>query len=715
MKSPNSPDNPFDNRSNPFENDIVREPREVSFSVPGLNDAALNALVQRFSQLDSLPTPRDARREPIKAQLVVSPNRGYGKSHLLGRLFVELSARATTIYLRPFQDPEKAWQSILSMTAQELTRQTDGMLSPLEMLAVAILSHLGADSLAEPTEHNGREAAEAAAFLRQVGSNPAQAGGLDRAWIDYLTHPTVRSDCVRSLRKRLRLSGANLGGRERAWVSVLAALIRDDRDGENWSAALRWLRGEPLEPEEARRLDIDHADNDGRAEATGQQIDTICFQRLKGLCVLASFHHPFVFCFDQTEFFVGDAALIKTLGKCIEQLVDAVQHHLTVVTANQRNWLDHILPEIEPPHRERLHPELIELEGISKDGSRELILERLSRGGFDEVAITAFFSDDWLEGVFATFPELSVREVLMRAAERFRTLAKLPSPPPITLDALFAAEVAAIKRRKPPFVYDQDALLWFVKDVGQGLEGVKVERTAARRYFSTQWAWPDRRVVFAFEGGDHWNRWKSIAEEAKTLADQNGLASFASRVLRTPDLAKVPRASWTSTKPALLAAQARGFRIVELPAELVCELYAAREFYSNALQGNIAYDGPETLAWLQARFAAFLLELSSPAAVAPAPRARPEAKRTEPKRPEPIRSEPKRPEAVPAAGGGALAPDEQRLVVELVRAQKIVDMAFVLEMLGGERRRADLLRCVDLHPNLRAHPGPAKTLLQWRI
>ena len=84
MKSPISPDNPFDNRSNPFENDIVREPREVSFSVPGLNDAALNALVQRFSQLDSLPTPRDARREPIKAQLVVSPNRGYGKSHLLG-------------------------------------------------------------------------------------------------------------------------------------------------------------------------------------------------------------------------------------------------------------------------------------------------------------------------------------------------------------------------------------------------------------------------------------------------------------------------------------------------------------------------------------------------------------------------------------------------------------------------------------------------------
>jgi len=37
---------------NPFEDDVVREPREVSFSVKGLNDAPLNALLSKFSAVE---------------------------------------------------------------------------------------------------------------------------------------------------------------------------------------------------------------------------------------------------------------------------------------------------------------------------------------------------------------------------------------------------------------------------------------------------------------------------------------------------------------------------------------------------------------------------------------------------------------------------------------------------------------------------------------
>jgi hypothetical protein len=43
-------------------------------------------------------------------------------SHLLGRLFKELDDRATLIYLRPFEDPQKCWHSILLQTVQELER-----------------------------------------------------------------------------------------------------------------------------------------------------------------------------------------------------------------------------------------------------------------------------------------------------------------------------------------------------------------------------------------------------------------------------------------------------------------------------------------------------------------------------------------------------------------------------------------------------------------
>lgn len=106
---------------NPFEDDVVTEPRRVSFSVAGLNDKPLEQLIARFRELTEGELPR--RQIPAqKAQLVVSPDRGYGKSHLLGRLFKRLGEEATLIYLRPFQDPQRIWSSILQATIQELER-----------------------------------------------------------------------------------------------------------------------------------------------------------------------------------------------------------------------------------------------------------------------------------------------------------------------------------------------------------------------------------------------------------------------------------------------------------------------------------------------------------------------------------------------------------------------------------------------------------------
>ena len=90
---------------NPFEADVIREPREVTFSVQGLNDGALNHLIAEFQRLTVGELPRSPIPPP-KAQLVVSPEAGYGKSHLLGRLFQAVGLRATQIYLLPFQAPK---------------------------------------------------------------------------------------------------------------------------------------------------------------------------------------------------------------------------------------------------------------------------------------------------------------------------------------------------------------------------------------------------------------------------------------------------------------------------------------------------------------------------------------------------------------------------------------------------------------------------------
>jgi hypothetical protein len=498
-----------------------------------------------------------------------------------------------------------------------------------------------------------------------------------------------------------------LHGRETAWLKVLAACAFDTQNGEGRNAALKWLRAEPLESEDTDRLRLQQADNDGRGDSSPQEINALSFGRLQGLCQLASYYRPFVFCFDQTEFYASDPALVKALGNSIDQLYVDLRNHLTIITANHENWITDIRPHLATPHRDRLSPE-IRLEGINVGGARELIEERLRECAVGPENVKRFFTDNWLDQVFSSLPELGVRALLMRAEERFRLLARpdKPEAPRQTLDDLFRVELNGIRSKKALQAYNQDCLMWFAKDVGQALRGVRVGRTSGQRYFSFEWTWPDRCVYFAFEGGDHWRRWKAIADEALAMAQARGQRRFLAYIFRTPDLARVPRPSWAVAKQTLDAANSQGFRIVELTPEQVCELHAARELYSNALQGNISYSGAETLAWLQARFASLLTDIAF-AGLLPI-----EIRRVDAGGPAVAESaNAKR----PAAGPTELDDKNLHLVLDIVRQQRIVDISVVLERLGSEELRDPLLRSVEAHPNLRAHPGPRTIFLQWRI
>jgi hypothetical protein len=61
-----------------------------------------------------------------------------------------------------------------------------------------------------------------------------------------------------------------------------------------------------------------------------------------------------------------------------------------------------------------------------------------------------------------------------------------------------------------------------------------------------------------------------------------------------------------AAKTQLDEANKKGLRVVPLSLDEVCELHAARELYSNALQGNINYDPPEVLQWLKTQFGALV-------------------------------------------------------------------------------------------------------------
>ncbi|GLH80280.1 hypothetical protein SSBR45G_51890 [Bradyrhizobium sp. SSBR45G] len=691
-------------RVNPFEDAIVREPRDVTFSVNGLNDAPLDRVLAKFAALDGGELPRSSPVKADRAQLVVSPDRGYGKSHLLGRLFTALGRKATKVYLRPFQDPYKAWQSILLLTLQELDRPDDETAqapSQLSSLAVGTLAHIVADF----AQNGAPEIAAAVPALRRLASGTLPAAEMPgrRAWLGALF---AGNGPINRLAGLLGSRHIDLHGREKAWLKVLVACAFDDADSERRRAALKWLRAEPLEQDEVEQLRLDQADNDGRGDVTPQEINALSFRRLQGLCQLASYYRPFVFCFDQTECYANDPMLIKALGNCIEQLYAELRNHLTVVTANQRNWVEDIKPHLEPAHRDRFSQE-IALEGINKAGARELIEARLRHCEMAAGDVARFFADNWLEDLFSTLVELGVRALLMRAEDRFRALARPDAapPPPQTLDDLFQVELNNIRAQKALQAYNQDCLMWFAKDVGQAMTGVKVGRTSGRRYFSFEWRWPDRSVYFAFEGGDHWRRWKAIADEAIAMATAQGDRRILAYVFRTPDLARVPRPSWAVAKATMDKASGHGFRIVELTADQVCELHAARELYSNALQGNIAFSGPAALAWLQARFAPFLADIAAaglPIQVRSIDAGGPAAQ------------QPKTTERTSAAAD-MLDAERLRVVLDLVREQRIVDISVVLARLGRTELRDPLLRSVEAHPNLKAHPGPKTIFLQWRI
>ncbi|MCP4106538.1 MAG: hypothetical protein GY749_13555 [Desulfobacteraceae bacterium] len=55
---------------NPFENDIVSEPRRIEKSVSGLNDDPLKSLVHQFEELNKGQLPR--KQKLSHAQFVVS-------------------------------------------------------------------------------------------------------------------------------------------------------------------------------------------------------------------------------------------------------------------------------------------------------------------------------------------------------------------------------------------------------------------------------------------------------------------------------------------------------------------------------------------------------------------------------------------------------------------------------------------------------------------
>jgi len=409
-------------RQNPFENDVVFDPREAEQPVPGLNDGALATLVRRFTRLEAEPHPRRYRTN-LKAQLVLSPEPGYGKSHLIGRLFRELNGRATLIYLRPFQEPGAAWRSILAKTVEELDRPDDASISvkrsvrptQLDTFAEGVIGFL----LAELIEKEIVGGDYGDDLVRDLRENPAKAFGREgedpflREWVrdesDFLG--TLFVEALSALDIPLKASPA-------AWISVLQTYCFGEGGKEKREACLEWLKGERSWPNETAHEGpsaepAGSHDEPARAGEPGRNVSS--FARLQDFLVLAGLCRPFVFCFDQIELLMGNSDLVAEFGAVVDELVTFGLNHMVVVAANLDPWKRVMEKNLETAFRDRFS-DPIELEGIRPPHALELARRRLAGGGMED--ISRFCDEGWLDEVFRERTPLSVRDFLRICARR---------------------------------------------------------------------------------------------------------------------------------------------------------------------------------------------------------------------------------------------------------------------------------------------------------
>ncbi len=615
---------------NPFADRVFREPRQPHASVAGLNDHALGKLLAQFKRLrpdGAAAGPRRALSEP--AQLVVSPQPGYGKSHLIGRLFTALESRATLIYVTPFQSASLCWQSVLLRTVQELTfpDRSDAPAAPgvepptqLDAFAHGVLAHLVA-GLIEQGRVEHPDPAGAAAWLRE---NPVEAFSLsdpDHPWAGWMR--VVFEHYHRDLENELRRAG--LQTQSPGWLRVLFRYAASRSGDEARTLALAWLSGQALEPDEAKLLNL--RTGELTPADTPDQINELCWRRLMDFCGLAAFYRPFVFCFDQTEAYGHAAGLARAFGTVVAQIHLLAPNQMMVVTANQQPWEETVARHMETADRDRFTP--LALEGLNRAQAEELVRLRCKAADVSAAQAGAFLANGWLQGKFPTERNrMGTRQFLQVCSTRWEA----PETWWNAQDRAVAAKKAAeggkggrhaeladwldryaddLARKPRRLGFNPDAFRWLVEDVARGRRDRTVAtnpRSVRDDLLPVMWSPPGdgRKVFIGFEAGNNWKRWRSILQEARACCvsspsspplDRPGTVMGKAVLFRTAEQMRVPGARWTIA-PEMEAAKKSFFDVVELDGASTAELYAARALYLDAVAGDVPFSPEDVLDFL---------------------------------------------------------------------------------------------------------------------
>jgi hypothetical protein len=586
---------------NPFGDDIVYEPRRIEPSVSGLNEAPLQSLLSEFSLLTQGSPAYGVK--PGHAQLVTSPQAGYGKSHLIGRLFRELRDKAIPVYVRPFEDPASCWKSIQdrivhAMDAPEpcdYEGREPGDPTFLDAFAYGVFAHLIAD-LVEAGRIPSPSPEKTARALRETTQYGYKLVPR-RQWARQVNALFQRQDTPLQMTRRLKEQGLELHTAPRAWLRVLLAYAWSGNEILRESC-LDWLRGESIDEESSKGIGIAGWEIP-QANASIEQLNELCKNRVLDLCQLAVYYRPFMLCFDQTENYGKDPLLARTLGVVTQVLTDQAHHQMTVMTANLDPWTQRIRPCWEEAHQARLGMP-IEMEGLDKQQAEELTYRRLLGEGVSESEVRAFLDRMRpLDALFGEAPRMGVRTFLQGCRRMWENFACLVRSSSKEIQEQFRDYLGKVDKEPGRLVFDRDVLYWVVYELAHDLPGILIDRVETRSgLYLPRWRTGTQQILFSFDGGSHWKRWQTIVERTRDFCQRYPKTKVV--YLRTPELKPIPGKDWPNVKE-MEEAQRLFLHVLNLDLDQIREIYAAYELHADAVQGNVIHSPDTVTSFLRKR------------------------------------------------------------------------------------------------------------------
>ncbi len=595
--------------TNPFEDDIVSEPRSVKDAIDGLNDKPLQSILRQFEILKFRQLP--GKEKLSHAQLVVSLHAGYGKSHLIGRLFHKLNRQATLIYLRPFEYASACWKSILLKMVQELdfpdnieSEAGNGKENTqLEAFVNGIFTHLAANSI-----ERGIIPCRNMEYTVEWLCNGINKKN-NRIWRNWILKnfqkDTVTNDFIGQLRKNgVKLSSAS----SVSWLRVFFTYSYSYKQ-ELKEACLNWLKGESIDEDDARKIGIRKKDDIPNPEMSGRESNELCKYRLQDFCQLAGFFRPFVFCFDQTENYGKDKTLAKELGSVIQVLADETYNQITVITTNQIPWTKNIAPCWEDAYLNRLSSPL-ELEGINRTQAEELIEQRFRKCKIEDKKSYFIADRIWLDQLFKDVNELCIRDFIKECDKHWLKIMK-ESEKVNDISEYYKQYKEKIRTQPKRRLFDPNILYWLVYEAANGIPELTVEKyKSPKEYFTLLWKIKEEKIFFGFESGSAWQQWQMITREAKLHYDADPHTKIV--LFRTPELPPIPGAKWKKIAPAIEEAKKIYLRIFNLTEDEIINLYAAYDLYADTAEGNINFESHKVLSFIREMLHPFWEQIQKP-------------------------------------------------------------------------------------------------------